>query len=95
MIKCTVEMYGFALEESGISETELVLKDGATLRDLISALKTQIPALAGRVIQPDEDRLVERCCFNIEGRFYFHDDDMDLPVRDGWRVRLLTLATGG
>ncbi len=93
MIKCVVEMYGFALEESGLSEIEVDLNEGARLGDLVAELRRKIPALEGRVIRPGENRLVDRCAFNIEGRFYF--DNTDLKLNDGCRVRLLTLATGG
>ena len=93
MVKCTVEMYGFALDESGINEIEVELKDRAGLRDLIAELRRKVPSLEGSVIRRGEDRLVDRCAFNIEGSFYFHD--MDTSLKDGSRIRLLTLATGG
>ena len=86
-------MYGFALEVSGINEVNLELEDGAHLRELIAALRGKVPELEGKVIKPGENSLVERCVFNIEGRFYFENEDTEL--KDGSRVRLLTLATGG
>ncbi len=93
MNKCTVEMYGLALEVCGISEIELELKDGAHLGELIAELRKKVPVLEGPVINAGEDRLTEHCLFNIDGRFYFGNEDMVL--KDGGSVRLLTLATGG
>lgn len=86
-------MYGFALEVSGVNEVELELEDGAHLGELIAALKEKTPELEGKVIKPGENSLVESCIFNIDGRFYFENEDTEL--KDGGRVRLLTLATGG
>ena len=93
MVKCVVEMYGFARDASGIDETEVVLKDAANLHDLVAELRRKVPALEGSVIRSGEDRLIDRCAFNIDGRFYFDNDDFRL--KDGCHVRLLTLATGG
>ena len=93
MIKCIVEMYGIALEVSGINEVALELEDGAHLEELIAELRNKVPALEGTVIKSDENRLTERCLFNIDGRFYFYEEDTEL--KDGSRLRLLTLATGG
>jgi len=86
-------MYGIALDASGINEVELVLKDGARLGDLIAELRNKVPELDGPVIESDKNILVGRCLFNIDGRFYFGEEDTEL--RNGVRVRLLTLATGG
>ena len=93
MIKCTVEMYGYAFEESGLNEIEISLNDKARLKDLVAELRRRVPSLEGQVIRSGEDRLVDRCAFNIDGRFYYNDTD--IALKDGCRVRLLTLATGG
>ena len=93
MIKCRVEMWGLPREVSGLAEVEVKVKDDASLRDVIAALKRQVPALEGSVICQGDDRLEDTCVFNIDGHFFL--DDEELKLKDGDCLRLLTLATGG
>ena len=86
-------MYGLAFEESGMNEIEVSLNNGAHLKDFIAELRQRVPSLEGQVIVPGEDRLADQCTFNIDGRFYYNDENIEL--KDGCRVRLLTLAVGG
>ncbi len=93
MIKCRVEMWGLPREISGLGEVEVKVQDNASLRDVIAALKRQVPALEGSVICQGENRLEDTCVFNIDGQFFL--DDQELKRKDGDCLRLLTLATGG
>lgn len=93
MIRCVVELFGLPHQITDLRQVEIRLKDGGSLGDVISALRCEIPALEGRVIHAGEDRLIEYYAFNINGRFYF--DDREVQLQDGDRVLLLTLATGG
>jgi molybdopterin converting factor small subunit len=93
MTRCIVEMYGLPHEITELREVEFELKDRAGLGDVIAALRREIPALDGHVIRVGEDRLTEYYAFNINGRFYF--DDRELQVHEGDHIVLLTLATGG
>lgn len=93
MIRCTVEMFGLTDDITDLREVEVELKDGATLRDVVAALRREIPGLEGRVTCPGEDRLMEHCAFNIGGSF--HQDDSDFQPQDGDHIILLTLASGG
>ena len=92
-MKCVVEMYGLALEISGESEIEIELAEDAHLAEVIEALRQRLPELEGKVIQKEKSRLVENCVFNVDGRFYFSDEDTEL--KGASRIRLLPLATGG
>ena len=94
VVSCIVEMFGFALEESGLNRVTIILEEGSDLGDLISGLRAEVPSLVGRVIDRDSNRLVERCAFNVDGRFYFYDD-VDYKINKDIRIQLLTLATGG
>ncbi len=94
MTRYIVEMYGLSSEITELREVEIELKDGASLGDIVGALRRKIPALEGHVIRDGENRLMERYAFNINGRFYF-DDREELQLQGGERVALLTLATGG
>jgi len=93
MAKYIVEMYGLSSEITELREVEIELEDRARLGDVVRALMRKIPALEGHVIRTEEDRLTEYYAFNINGRFYF--DDRELQVHEGDHIVLLTLATGG
>ena len=93
MFKCVVGMFGLSDEVTELREVEVELKDGASLGDVIAALRREIPALEGEVIRAGEERLTEHYAFNINGRFYRNDEEVQLQDSD--RVALLTLATGG
>jgi len=87
-------MWGLPREISGLSEVEVRLADDVTsLRDVIAALKRQVPALEGIVICQGEDRLEDTVVFNIDGQFIQADENLQL--KNGDCLRLLTLATGG
>ena len=93
MMRCIVQWFGLPHEITELQEVEVELKDGASLGDVIAALRREIPALEGRVIRTGENRLMEQCAFNINGRFYL--DDREVQLQNGDRILLLTLATGG
>ncbi|MFC1991222.1 MoaD/ThiS family protein [Chloroflexota bacterium] len=93
MISCVVEMFGLSREVSGVPEVEVKLEDNAKLEDVVAVLRRRFPVMEGPVIREGENRLENYCIFNINGRFY-HDEN-DLRIRDGERLRLLSLATGG
>lgn len=93
MIKCIVEFYGTSREISGLNEIEIFLEKGNRLKDLISELRKKIPVLQGPVILEGEEGLEESCVINLDGRFYYNGDE--LRLKDGDRIRFLTLAVGG
>jgi len=93
MNRCIVQLFGLSREVTKLQKVEVELKDGANLGDVIAALRREIPALEGRVIRTGENQLMEHCAFNINGRFYLNDKEVQLQDDD--RVALLTLATGG
>ncbi len=93
MVRYVVEMYGLAPDITEWREVVAELEEGAKLGDIIAALRREIPALEGIVIRAGEDRLTEHYAFNINGRFYFDNEEPQL--QEGDRVVLLTLATLG
>ncbi len=93
MKRYIVRLFGLPHEATKLPEVEVELKDGANLGDIIAALRRAIPTLEGNVIRAGEDRLIENYGFNINGRFYLNDEEVQL--KDGDRIALLTLATGG
>ena len=93
MNRYIVQMFGLPREVTERREVEVELKDGASLGDVVAALRHEIPALEGHVIRAGENRLMEHCAFNINGRFY--SEDREVQIQDGDHILLLTLATGG
>jgi molybdopterin converting factor small subunit len=93
MFRCVVQMFGLPREITELREVEVELNDGASLADVIAALRHKIPELEGDVLRVGEDRLVEHYKFNVNGRLYF--DDMNLQLHSGDRVALLIPVTGG
>jgi len=93
MNRCIVQLFGLPRKITELQKVEVGLKDGANLGDVIAALRREIPALEGHVIRTGENRLMKHYAFNINGRFYLNDKEVQL--QDGDRVALLTLATGG
>jgi len=93
MFKCVVEMFGLPSEITELREVEVELNYGATLRDVVAALKDKIPALEGTAILAGEDQLVENYKFNVNGRFHY--EDMDFKIKSGDRIALLVPITGG
>ena len=93
MFKCVVEMFGLPSEITELREVEVELNYGATLRDVVAALKDKIPALEGTAILAGEDQLVENYKFNVNGHLYYND--LNLKLQSGDRVALLTPVTGG
>ena len=86
-------MWGLSREVSGRQEVEIEMEDKAGLRDVIVALRRQMPELDGTVIVKNEDRLEDYCAFNINGQFF--QDESSVKLKNDDHIRLLTLATGG
>ncbi len=93
MFNCTIELYGISKQITTERKVEVELRDGASLAEVIAALRHKVPALDGTVFHSGEDRLSEFYAFNINGRFYI--DDKDIRVHKGDRIALLSLAAGG
>ncbi len=86
--ECDVRIFGLPREITELRHVEIQLKDGAGLREVVHALRHKVPALEGPVIRAGEDRLVEFFKFNINGKLYF--DDMDVQLHSGDYIALLT-----
>jgi len=93
VFKVIIPMYGLRREITEQREVEVELKDGATMAEVIAAMRAKIPSLEGQVIRQGEDRLVDQYKFNINGKFYFDGQDFNLHPTD--RIALLVPMTGG
>jgi molybdopterin converting factor small subunit len=93
MFKVVIPMYGLRREITEAREVEVELRDGATMAEVIAAMREKIPSLEGPVLRKGEDRLVEQYKFNVNGKFYF--DGQDFKLNKGDRIALLVPITGG
>ena len=93
MFKVVIPMYGLRREITEQREVEVELRDGATMAEVIAAMRAKIPSLEGPVVRTGENRLVEQYKFNVNGKFYF--DGQDFKLHKGDRIALLVPITGG
>jgi hypothetical protein len=88
----TVEMFGLSPVTNAAS-VQIELRSGASLADVVRGIADKMPVLVGKVIEKDRSRLVETYGFYVNGQFT--GEDPDLRLKEGDRVVLLLLATGG
>ncbi|MFC2072659.1 MoaD/ThiS family protein [Chloroflexota bacterium] len=93
MFRCVVGIFGLPHEITELQKVEIELKDGASLRDVIAALRREIPTLEGHVVCAGEDKLMGNYAFNINGHFYF--DDREIQLHNGDHIALLSIVSGG
>ncbi|UCB42671.1 MAG: MoaD/ThiS family protein [Dehalococcoidales bacterium] len=93
MFRCMVEIFGLPEEITGPPKIEVRLKDGANPSDVIAALRREVPVLEGPVIRRGEDQLTDSFGLYING--YYYIDDEEVQLKDGDRIVLLALASGG
>jgi molybdopterin converting factor small subunit len=86
-------MYGLQREITELRQVDVELPEGATMPQVIAAMRDKIPSLEGPVIRPGENRLAEQYKFNLNGHFYF--DGQDFKLQTGDRIALLVPMTGG
>ena len=87
----TVEMFGLS-PYTEANSVNVDVENGATIGQLLEKLGGKLPQLKGRVIQPDNG-LVENYGLYINGEFV--SDDSAVRIKQGDRVVLILLATGG
>ncbi len=93
MFVCVIELFGLPEDITSLPKIEISLPDAAGLEDVISALRLKVPVLEGPVICIGADRLLDNFGFYINGHYYAGDEEVH--VKNGDRVVLLALATGG
>jgi|WetSurMetagenome_2_1015567.scaffolds.fasta_scaffold476422_2 hypothetical protein len=93
MFTLNVEMYGIPQNITQQYKTVVDLEDESGLKDVVRALKRQIPALEGPVISQGQDQLIESYSFIVNGQSQPGDSDVRIQPND--RVVLVLMATGG
>jgi hypothetical protein len=93
MFKCTVQMFGLPQQVTSLPQVEVEIKEGASIPELVMALRNALPSLKGPVIAPGEARLNESYAFVVNGEF--QSNDSEIRLHNGDRVVLILLAVGG
>jgi len=88
-----VEFFGLPRRLSGVKETTVKVKQGATLRDIVIALAKKFPAFVGELIDPQTFDLEEPYFFNIDARYV--PPNLNYKPEEGKRLLLLFLEAGG
>lgn len=88
-----VELFGLAHVFPGRHDIIVELGSESTLRELVAALRRNVPDLEGKIIRPGEDRLAGLYAFNVNGRFYL--DEYDTKIEPADHIVIVTLALGG
>jgi len=92
-MRYVVELFGVPRRLAEATEVELDLPENAVLRDAVQALSREAPALLGRVIAEQGDRLVEPYALNLNGRNFAADLGQRLAPGD--RILIMLPAAGG
>jgi len=90
-ISISVELFGVARMLTKTRSVSLDLKQGATLRQVFSALGEQLPVLVGRVLDPDG--LINGYTCNINGLNFVRAPDA--KVSSGDKIFILSADAGG
>jgi hypothetical protein len=89
----TIELFGVARLLSKTTELSLPLPEPATLSRVFQALSERLPALVGRVISPEKDRLSSGYACNINGLDFVRDPGA--AVSPGDKIFILSADAGG
>ncbi len=90
---CVVELFGVARMLAGRRELAVTLPDGATLGDVFSAVSSQLPTLAGRVIASKGGALADGYACNVNGLDFVRD--AAASVNAGDRILIVSADAGG
>lgn len=92
-MRCQVRLQGVFPAAVAPRELEVELGDEPCVADLVAVLRRDFPELVGPVIDADEDKLMSRYLFSLNGRLCL--DEYDRRVDNADRVILLSMPLGG
>jgi molybdopterin-guanine dinucleotide biosynthesis protein A/molybdopterin converting factor small subunit len=92
-IQCTVELFGAARFLAHTREVSLTLPAGATFSHVYAALADKLPALVGKVIDPDRARLSDGFACNVNGLDFIRAPGA--TVKAGDNIVILSADAGG
>lgn len=92
-VPCTIELFGVAQLLARTRHVSLTLPPGATLADLLRALRHRVPALAGSVIAAGGDVLADGYACNVNGLEFVRRPDR--PIAAGDNIAIISADAGG
>jgi molybdenum cofactor guanylyltransferase len=92
-VSCAVELFGMARLLAKTKTVELQLPQDATLVDLFVELAERLPALVGRVINPEKNNLMSGCACNVNGLEFVRNPDV--KIRTGDKILIISADAGG
>jgi molybdopterin-guanine dinucleotide biosynthesis protein A len=93
VVACTVELFGTARLLGKADKVPLLLGAQPTLKDVFAALAEQLPALAGRVVDPQARALTRGFACNINGVDFVRDPAV--RIHSGDNILILAADAGG
>ena len=94
-IQVFVEFSAISRVLTGKSEFQINLKKGSSIADLVAALGKKFPQLLGQIIEKDGQALIPTNVFSVNGQKIIHESDTGFQPRDGDKLILLSLLSGG
>lgn len=91
----TVEFIGVSRILTKKSTCELDISNGQTYNHIVKALAEKEPSLLGQLIDPEDFHFYGSNMFHLNGERMIKTDDMDQAAKDGDRLVLLSIFTGG
>lgn len=92
-MKLTVEMFGLARRLTQEKAVEIEVNEGATLRDVATALTNRYPVLIGQVFAPQTNEFVAPYFFVIDGKR--PAQSLDIQIQEGQKLVLMFQEAGG
>lgn len=94
-MKIYVEFSGLAKEITKKQEIDLTLSEKATYHDIVRTLGKQFPGLIGILIAEDGETFLSSNMFVIDGDLANPAMILESSPKDGERLHLMSVITGG
>jgi len=94
-VRVAVEFSGISRVLTGKKEAALEMGSGADIQDVIRHLAKSHPQLVGEIIDKKGDKLIPSNLFSINGEKILHETDTTYQPKDGDKLILLSLLSGG
>ena len=94
-VRVQVEFSGISRVLTGKTESTLEIEPGSDIEEVIRNLAKSYPQLVGEIIDKNENRLIPSNLFSINGEKILHEMDIEYQPKNGDRLILLSLLSGG
>jgi molybdopterin converting factor small subunit len=95
LVNITIELTGVAKDIAGKSDIQMSLSSQDTYHDVVESLATQYPSLVNILIAPDKKNFLSSNLFIINDEMNDPVFFMDQHPKDGDRLTLVSVMTGG